>query len=83
MLDGRLYRQVDWPLIAAILVLCAIGVAMIYSTTFEPTVSAVGPQAPIGGRVFAHLGLDNRTLPLLIQEVRSCACAPVFGGACN
>ena len=70
MLDGRLYRQVDWPLIAAILVLCAIGVAMIYSTTFEPTVSAVGPQFGmqfyallLGGVVFAIcLGVDYRVV---------------------
>ena len=70
MLDGRLYHHVDWPLIAAILMLCAIGVAMIYSTTFEPTVSAVGPQFGmqfyallLGGVVFAVcLGVDYRVI---------------------
>jgi rod shape determining protein RodA len=35
--ERRLYYHIDWALLAAILGLCAIGVAMIYSTTFDPT----------------------------------------------
>ena len=44
MLDRRLYSYLDWPLIVAILMLCFIGLAMIYSTTYDPTTDQVGPQ---------------------------------------
>jgi rod shape determining protein RodA len=37
MFERRLHYYLDWALIAAILALCAIGVAMIYSTTVDPT----------------------------------------------
>jgi rod shape determining protein RodA len=37
MLERRLYYHIDWALIAAILALCGIGVAMIYSSTADPT----------------------------------------------
>ncbi len=37
MFERRLYFHIDWALVAAILVLCVIGVVMIYSTTFDPT----------------------------------------------
>ena len=33
MFERRLYFHIDWLLIAAVLALCGIGVAMIYSTT--------------------------------------------------
>jgi rod shape determining protein RodA len=39
--ERRLYHHIDWALVAAILALCAFGVAMIYSTTFDP---ARGPS---------------------------------------
>jgi rod shape determining protein RodA len=35
--ERRLYFHIDWALVAAILVLCVLGVVMIYSTTFDPT----------------------------------------------
>jgi rod shape determining protein RodA len=35
--ERRLYYHIDWALLAAILALCGIGVAMIYSTTSDPT----------------------------------------------
>jgi rod shape determining protein RodA len=35
--ERRLYFHIDWALLAAILALCGIGVAMIYSTTADPT----------------------------------------------
>ena len=44
MLERRLYRHIDWLLLGAVVVLCAIGVTMIYSTTYDPTVGAAGPQ---------------------------------------
>ena len=44
MLERRLYRHIDWLLVGALVLLCAIGVTMIYSTTYDPTVDGVGPQ---------------------------------------
>ena len=37
MLEQRLYSHIDWHLLGSLLLLCAIGVAMIYSTTYDPT----------------------------------------------
>jgi cell division protein FtsW (lipid II flippase) len=37
MLERRLYFHIDWALLLAILTLCGLGVAMIYSTTGDPT----------------------------------------------
>jgi rod shape determining protein RodA len=37
MFERRLYHHIDWGLVIAILALCALGVMMIYSTTFDPT----------------------------------------------
>ena len=37
MLERRLYFHIDWALLLAILALCGLGVAMIYSTTADPT----------------------------------------------
>jgi len=34
--ERRLYYHIDWALVIAILALCALGVAMIYSTTYDP-----------------------------------------------
>jgi rod shape determining protein RodA len=36
MFERRLYYHIDWALLLAILALCAIGVAMIYSTSVDP-----------------------------------------------
>ncbi|MGE5245671.1 MAG: rod shape-determining protein RodA [Betaproteobacteria bacterium] len=36
MFERRLYYHIDWALVGAIFALCAIGVAMIYSTTYDP-----------------------------------------------
>ena len=36
MLEQRLYRHIDWPLLVALVILCGIGVTMIYSTTYDP-----------------------------------------------
>jgi rod shape determining protein RodA len=35
--ERRLYYHIDWALVIALLALCALGVAMIYSTTADPT----------------------------------------------
>ena len=37
MFERRLYHHVDWLLIAAVFTICAIGLAMIYSTTGGPS----------------------------------------------
>jgi rod shape determining protein RodA len=37
MFERRLYYHIDWALVVAIVALCALGVLMIYSTTFDPT----------------------------------------------
>ena len=42
MFERRLFVYVDWPLLGAVVLLCAVGVVMIYSTTYDPTTQAVG-----------------------------------------
>ena len=37
MFERRLYYHIDWALLFALFALCALGVAMIYSTTADPT----------------------------------------------
>ena len=37
MFERRLFYHIDWALVIAMLVLCGLGVAMIYSTTADPT----------------------------------------------
>ena len=37
MIERRLYYHIDWALLIAILALCALGVALIYSATADPT----------------------------------------------
>ena len=37
MFERRLYHHIDWALLGAILALCAVGVAVIYSATADPT----------------------------------------------
>ncbi len=45
MFARRLYLHVDWPLVAAIYALCAVGVVMIYSTTGDPSRPAMARYA--------------------------------------
>ena len=65
MLERRLYFYLDWALIAAVAALCAVGLAMIYSTTGGPgriywtQVYAVGLGALAMG---AALVIDYRSL---------------------
>ena len=44
MLERRLYRHIDWLLLGAVVLLCALGVTMIYSTTYDPAADAGGSQ---------------------------------------
>jgi rod shape determining protein RodA len=40
MLERRLYFHIDWLMVAAMLLLCCISVAMVYSTTWDPARNA-------------------------------------------
>jgi rod shape determining protein RodA len=69
MLERRLYFHIDWALLLAILALCGLGVAMIYSTTGDPTREAsrlhiTQTYAIVLGLVamIATLSFDYRTL---------------------
>ena len=44
MFERRLFYHVDWALVAAVLMLSAVGLAMIYSTTYDAVRGRVGPQ---------------------------------------
>lgn len=44
MLERRLYRHIDWLLVVAIALLGTIGLTMIYSTTYDPTIGEAGSQ---------------------------------------
>ena len=37
MFERRLYHHIDWALLTAIVALCSLGVAMVFSTTSDPT----------------------------------------------
>jgi rod shape determining protein RodA len=37
MFERRLYYHIDWALVVAVIALCGLGVAMIYSSTADPT----------------------------------------------
>jgi rod shape determining protein RodA len=44
MFERRLYYHFDWLLMGAVLALCGVGVATIFSATFDPRTQTVGPQ---------------------------------------
>ena len=44
MFERRLYTYIDWPLVVAIMLASAIGLVMIFSTTYDPATQLVGPQ---------------------------------------
>ncbi|MGE0448032.1 MAG: rod shape-determining protein RodA [Vicinamibacterales bacterium] len=68
MFERRLYHHIDWALLISILALCAVGVAMIFSTSSDPTrgnstlyltqLSAIGLGL---GAMVLTLSLDYRT----------------------
>ena len=70
MFDRRLYSHLDWSLLAAVLALCLLGLAMIYSTTYNAATGQVGPQLErqlwalaIGlAAMVVCLGIDYRAL---------------------
>ena len=70
MLERRLLRALDWRLVAALALLTAIGLAMIWSATYDPTSGRVGSEfgrqvaaLAIGlAACAACLAIDYRTL---------------------
>ncbi len=44
MFERRLYTYIDWTLVAAITLLCVMGLAMIFSATYDPTTERIGAQ---------------------------------------
>lgn len=70
MFERRLYFHIDWLLVSAVLLLGALGVAMIYSATYNPVRNEPGPQfftqiyaIVIGlGAMLVCLSIDYRRL---------------------
>ena len=60
MFERRLYYHIDWALLLAILALCGLGVAMIYSTTADPTRGDVAPVHHAAVRHRARPDRDGR-----------------------
>jgi len=68
--ERRLFYHVDWLLLAALLILSGIGLAMIYSTTYDAVRLRVGPQFTTQGyavaiglvALFVCLVIDYRVL---------------------
>jgi rod shape determining protein RodA len=80
MFEQRLYKHLDWSLLAAVLLLCLVGLLMIYSTTFDPL------RARVGREFYTQLsavgiGLVAMTVVLLIDYRTLSGYAPVFYGA--
>jgi rod shape determining protein RodA len=44
MFEQRLYKHLDWSLLGAVLMLCTVGLVMIYSTTYDPIRDRVGRE---------------------------------------
>ena len=63
MFERRLYHHVDWAMVGAILALCLIGLAQIYSTTTTPArtpapqPAAVPVAAPADGDLWSFIWL--------------------------
>ena len=71
MLERRLYFHIDWLLIAAVGALCAIGLAMIYSTTrrAERRADLLDAALRVGARHDRADCGDRRRLPLARRQV--------------
>src|SRR5207253_6631522 len=65
MLERRLYFHIDWALLLAMLALCGLGVAMIYSTTADPTRGV--SRLHITQLYAIILGLGTMTLTLVLD----------------
>lgn len=77
MFERRLYAHMDWMLLAAVLVLAAVGLAMIYSATYDVVRRAPGPQFRV--QLFALLlGLVAMAACLAVDYRRLADHAAVF-----
>ncbi len=79
MFEQRLYKHLDWSLLAAVLTLCLVGLLMIYSTTYDPIRGSVGREfytqlSAVG------IGLVAMGVVLLIDYRTLSEYAPVFYG---
>lgn len=61
MFERRLYFHIDWLLLGAILVLCGIGLAMIYSTTYV-VVGSSGHASPMVWKQIYAIGIGLTAL---------------------
>ena len=80
MIDRRLLPHIDWVLVGVMLVLSAIGLAMIYSATYDPTTGRGGPQ--LSRQMWAlALGLVAFVVCLVVDyRVLADHAALVYGG---
>jgi rod shape determining protein RodA len=82
MFERRLYYHIDWAMLAAILLLCAIGVTMIYSATYNPIRETAGREVAV--QLWAiGLGLIALLVCLTIDyRVLGEHSLLLFGGVC-
>ena len=80
MIDRRLLPHIDWVLIGALVTLSAIGLAMIYSATYDPTTDRGGPQ--LSRQIWALAIGVVAFLVCLIVDYRALAdhVALIYGG---
>ena len=64
MLERRLYRHIDWLLVGALVLLCAIGITMVYSTTYDPMTGAAGLEV---SKQFLALGIGLVAFILMLS----------------
>jgi len=77
--EQRLYKHLDWSLLAAVLTLCMVGLLMIYSTTYDPIRDRVGRE--FYTQLYAMgLGLLAMAVVLLIDYRTLSEYAPVLYG---
>ena len=71
MLERRLYRALDWPLVATLALLTGIGLALIYSATYDPTAARGGSEL---GRQLAAIAVGLAAgVALLVIDYRTLA----------
>jgi len=69
MFERRLFSYLDWALISAVLVIVGIGLAMIYSATYDPVRGRLGAEF-VKQSYAVPLGLAAMTVALLIDYRR-------------
>ena len=79
MFEQRLYKHLDWSLLAAVLMLCLFGLLMIYSTTYDPIRERVGREFYTQLSAMG-IGLVAMAIVLLIDYRTLSEYAPVLYG---